>query len=149
MSGMSRRERARLATIGEILDIARGQLAGHEDVSLRGIAREMGMTAPALYRYFANVEALTRVLAGEEAIELQGQIGDAIGELYDDADLDTKLTPADEWAAAWRVLRSLAADRPAVLRMMLLHPDITEAVLATVDKHVEAWAATALTEASR
>ncbi|GAA3357002.1 hypothetical protein GCM10017744_025890 [Streptomyces antimycoticus] len=45
----SRRERLRIATIREIKDVARTLLVqeGPENVTIRAIAREMGMTAPA------------------------------------------------------------------------------------------------------
>ncbi|GEN80724.1 TetR/AcrR family transcriptional regulator [Actinotalea fermentans] len=58
----SRRDRQRAATEAEIKEVARRQLVASEgaELSLRGIAREMGMTAPALYRYFESLEALTQ-----------------------------------------------------------------------------------------
>jgi AcrR family transcriptional regulator len=67
----SRRDRVRAATLAEIKETARRLLVaqGVEGVSLRAIAREMGMTAPALYRYYANHEelqlAITDDLFGE------------------------------------------------------------------------------------
>jgi AcrR family transcriptional regulator len=63
----SRRDRLRAATIEEIIQTARQLLVkdGPEAVSLRAIAREMGMTAPGLYRYFGSHEELIRhVIAG-------------------------------------------------------------------------------------
>ncbi|HUD76992.1 MAG TPA: helix-turn-helix domain-containing protein, partial [Streptosporangiaceae bacterium] len=58
----SRRDRLRAATIEEIIATARRLLvqSGPEAVSLRAIAREMGMTAPALYRYFDSHQELLR-----------------------------------------------------------------------------------------
>lgn len=58
----SRRERVRAATAQEIIQTARRLLVEHgpEAVSLRAIAREMGMTAPALYRYFDSHEVLIK-----------------------------------------------------------------------------------------
>ena len=52
----SRRDRIRAATTGEIKQTARRILVaeGPEAVSLRAIVREMGMTAPALYRYLRS-----------------------------------------------------------------------------------------------
>jgi len=67
VSPPSRRDRLRAATIEEIIQTARRLLveSGPEAVSLRAIAREMGMTAPGLYRYFGSHEELTRhVIAG-------------------------------------------------------------------------------------
>jgi AcrR family transcriptional regulator len=47
---LPRRERIRQATVEEIKAVARAQMAaeGTAGVTLRAIAREMGMTAPAL-----------------------------------------------------------------------------------------------------
>src|SRR6266496_1856863 len=59
----SRRDRLRAATIDEIIQTARQLLVkdGPEAVSLRAIAREMGMTAPGLYRSnTASGPSLTR-----------------------------------------------------------------------------------------
>jgi AcrR family transcriptional regulator len=65
--GGTRRDRLRAATTEEIIATARRLLvaSGPEAVSLRAIAREMGMTAPGLYRYFGSHEDLIRhVIAG-------------------------------------------------------------------------------------
>ncbi len=60
----SRRSMARQATRDEILDTARQQMAtaGASALSLRAIAREMQMTAPALYRYFKDRDDLVTAL---------------------------------------------------------------------------------------
>lgn len=60
----TRRENLRLQTHQEILDTARTQIAenGASALSLRGIARRMGVSAPALYRYFSNRDALVTEL---------------------------------------------------------------------------------------
>lgn len=58
--GPSRRERMRAETIAEIKASARSQLLQHgpSGVSLRAIARDVGVTAAALYRYFDSLDAL-------------------------------------------------------------------------------------------
>jgi AcrR family transcriptional regulator len=63
----SRRDRVRAATTGEIKETARRILVaeGPEAVSLRKIAGQMGMTAPALYRYFGSREDLIRHVVGD------------------------------------------------------------------------------------
>lgn len=83
----TRRERVRAATIVEIKDIARQQMAetGAAALSLRAIAREMGMTSPALYRYFANRDALVTALI----VDAYNALADALeagrnGRLADD-----------------------------------------------------------------
>ncbi|HEY6276068.1 MAG TPA: helix-turn-helix domain-containing protein, partial [Streptosporangiaceae bacterium] len=59
---LSRRDRVRAATADEIKQTARRILMaeGPDGVSLRAIAREMGMTAPALYRYFGSHDELIK-----------------------------------------------------------------------------------------
>ena len=76
----SRRDRLRAATIEEIVQTARRILVkdGPEAVSLRAIAREMGMTAPGLYRYFGNYEELVRYLCASIFTELGNDIHEAI-----------------------------------------------------------------------
>src|SRR5690348_15931125 len=76
----SRRDRLRAATIDEIIQTARQLLVkdGPEAVSLRAIAREMGMTAPGLYRYFGSYEELVRHLCADIFTELGGDIHRAI-----------------------------------------------------------------------
>lgn len=60
MSAPSRRDRQRTATVAEIKEAARRLLVsgGPSAISLRAIARDMGMTAPAIYRYFESLDAL-------------------------------------------------------------------------------------------
>jgi AcrR family transcriptional regulator len=61
---LSRRERIHEATREEIKTIAWDQIAEHgaATLSLRAIAREMGMTAPGLYRYYKDRDALVTAL---------------------------------------------------------------------------------------
>jgi AcrR family transcriptional regulator len=58
--GESRRDRARADTLREIKETARRVLVaqGVDGLALRAVAREMGMTAPGLYRYFSSREDL-------------------------------------------------------------------------------------------
>jgi len=60
----SRRERARDATTAEIKDTARALLVtrGPDALTVRAIAREMGLTPPALYRYFGGHEELVTAM---------------------------------------------------------------------------------------
>ncbi len=61
---LTRRERIREATFEEIKFIAWQQIAeqGVPSLSLRAIARAMGMTAPALYRYYPSRDDLVTAL---------------------------------------------------------------------------------------
>jgi AcrR family transcriptional regulator len=62
-----RRDRLRTATEAEIRATARRLLVAERGQSptLRGIAREMGMTAPGLYRYYASLDDLLLALCGD------------------------------------------------------------------------------------
>ncbi|HEX6871568.1 MAG TPA: TetR/AcrR family transcriptional regulator [Micromonosporaceae bacterium] len=73
MSSPTRRERLRTATITEIKDLARRMLVdgGPAAISLRAIARDMGMTAPAIYRYFPSLDALVAELTEDLYDELR------------------------------------------------------------------------------
>lgn len=72
----SRRERLRTATVAEIKDAGRRLLnsGGPSAITLRAIARDMGMTAPAIYRYFPSLEALVKDLCTDMYGELSAAI---------------------------------------------------------------------------
>jgi AcrR family transcriptional regulator len=76
----TRRDRLRAATTEEIIQTARQLLvaSGPEAVSLRAIAREMGMTAPGLYRYFGSHTELIRHVCASIFTELNEDIRGAI-----------------------------------------------------------------------
>jgi AcrR family transcriptional regulator len=80
VQALSRRDRVRAATTQEIIQTARGLLVrqGPDAVSLRAIAREMGMTAPALYRYFDSHEELLRHVVADIFTELASHVRGAI-----------------------------------------------------------------------
>ncbi len=83
---LSRRDRVRAETTDEIKQTARKILVeqGPEAVTLRAIARAMGMTAPALYRYFGSHEDLIRHVVGDIFTEIGGDIEAAIQAVDDD-----------------------------------------------------------------
>ena len=60
----SRRQRQREATVEEVLTVASALVArdGAATLSLREIAREMGLTPSALYRYYASRDAILTAL---------------------------------------------------------------------------------------
>src|SRR6201997_413486 len=76
----SRRDRVRAATSQEIVQTARRLLVeqGVAAVSLRAIAREMGMTAPALYRYYESHEELLRHVVADIFTDLATHVKAAI-----------------------------------------------------------------------
>lgn len=77
---VSRRERYRAQTRAEAKRIALEQLAagGQEGLSLNAIAREMGMSGPALYRYFANRDELLTALIVDAYHELGATLARAV-----------------------------------------------------------------------
>jgi AcrR family transcriptional regulator len=80
VQALSRRDRVRAATTQEIIETARRLLVeqGVTAVSLRAIAREMGMTAPALYRYFGSHEELLRHVVASIFTEISDHVRTAI-----------------------------------------------------------------------
>jgi AcrR family transcriptional regulator len=93
------RERARLAAVDDIKRIARRQLAegGVGALSLREIAKEMGLVSSAVYRYVPSRDAL-----------LTGLISDAYNRLGATAEAADAAHPRDDLAGRWRALaRSL------------------------------------------
>jgi len=76
----SRRDRVRAATADEIRQTARRILVaeGPKACSLRAIASEMGMTAPALYRYFESRDDLIKHVVADIFTEIGGEIHTAI-----------------------------------------------------------------------
>jgi AcrR family transcriptional regulator len=61
------KETSRDDMIAQIKDTARSQMAarGTAGLSLRGIARELGITAPAIYNYFPTLDDLITALIGD------------------------------------------------------------------------------------
>jgi AcrR family transcriptional regulator len=103
----SRRERVREATLAEIKGIARRHLVEHGSggVSLRAIAREMGMTAPGLYRYVTGIDALLVLITADMFQELGDAVAAADASVpAEDTDLRilTSLRAFRAWAVGHR-----------------------------------------------
>jgi AcrR family transcriptional regulator len=101
------RERARAELTREIKEEARRQLAAHgaQGLSLRAVARELGMVSSALYRYFPSRDDLLTAL-----------IIDAYDALGAAAEAASAGPPASDirgrWRATCRAVRSWAAAHP-------------------------------------
>lgn len=80
MTEVTRRERMRAETELEIRRRARKLLVreGREAVTLRAIARDLGITAPALYRYYDSREDLLRQLCVDICADLAAELNRAI-----------------------------------------------------------------------
>jgi AcrR family transcriptional regulator len=104
---VTRRQRQHFATIEEIKAVARDLMAreGTASLNLRAVARQMGMTPSALYRYFPSREAILT--------ELIKEAYDAVGEAVEQA-LDA--APRDRSASAMlagvHTFRRWALDHP-------------------------------------
>lgn len=103
----SRRERVREATLTEIKGIARRHLVEHgaAGVSLRAVAREMGMTAPGLYRYVSGIDSLLVLLTADMFHELAEAVASADASVpSEDTDLRilTSLRAFRAWAIGHR-----------------------------------------------
>lgn len=107
MPAPTRRERAREATISEIKQIARAHLEaeGAAVLSLRAVARDLGMVSSAVYRYFPSRDALLTALI----VDSHGALGDVL-EAADGA------VRRDQFRARW------AAVAGAVRGWALAHP---------------------------
>ncbi len=101
----SRRDRVRAATIEEIKGTARQLLVdeGPDAVSLRAIGRAMGMTAPALYRYFGSREDLLQHVCGDMFTEIAADIHAAIGQAAQASggDMTAKMIAACQAFRGW------------------------------------------------
>ena len=101
------RERARAEITGEILAAARRQLAteGAPALSLRAIARDLGMASSAVYRYVASRdELLTRLII--DAYDSLGAAAEAAESPVARDDLDRR------WSAVCRAVRGWALANP-------------------------------------
>jgi AcrR family transcriptional regulator len=96
----SRRERARADTLREIKQTARQVLVerGVDGLALRAVAREMGMTAPALYRYFASREDLVENVVAD----LYDELCDVLEAVRDAAEPATPAVQLMEVSRAFR-----------------------------------------------
>ncbi|MGH3661142.1 MAG: TetR/AcrR family transcriptional regulator [Micromonosporaceae bacterium] len=126
MIAPTRRERLRAATVEEIKQTARRLLVaeGPAAISLRAIAREIGMTAPALYRYFPSHEALMEGLCVDLSSEL-------VTELMRARDAEPSSDPAVKLLAACLAFRTWAIDHPAEFSL----------IFASTRRHPQAGAA--------
>jgi AcrR family transcriptional regulator len=101
------RERARAELAAEIKDAARRQLAevGPAALSLRAVARELGMVSSAVYRYFPSRDDLLTALI-IDAYESIGEAGEraVVGRRGDDY--------AGRWLAVCRAVRAWALANP-------------------------------------
>lgn len=114
---MSRRERLRAEASHEIKDIALRQMAGGGPgaISLRGIAREMGMTPRAIYSYFPTRDDLITALISEIAVSI-AEATETASNAVPDTD------PGGRLMAWGQALREWALAHPEGFRLFYGHP---------------------------
>lgn len=97
------RERAREEVAGEIVAEARRQLAtaGPSNLSLRAVARELGMVSSAIYRYYKSRDELLTALIVESYESLGERAELAAG---------GPGTPRERWLATAAAIRAWALD---------------------------------------
>ncbi|HEX5333816.1 MAG TPA: TetR/AcrR family transcriptional regulator [Cellulomonas sp.] len=103
------RERARAAVMGELLASARARLGtdGPAHLSLRAVARDLGVSSSAVYRYVESRDALLTLLIVEAY--------DAVGEVAESAAAHARAggsSPAQTWLAVARGVRAWALANP-------------------------------------
>ena len=101
------RQLARERTVAEILRIGREQLAseGAAALSLRAVARELGVVSSAVYRYVASRDELLTMLV----VEAYTELGDRVDAAVDAA----PGAPFERFAALARAVRGWALAEPA------------------------------------
>lgn len=105
MAGQLRRERLRREMIDEIIGTARLLLEkdGPNAISVRAIARQLGVTGPAIYRYYPSLDALMSALSESVISELCTAVESA----------------GDQSGGMAREFRGWALDHPASFRFAL------------------------------
>ncbi|MFL6160775.1 MAG: TetR/AcrR family transcriptional regulator [Jatrophihabitantaceae bacterium] len=106
MAAATRRERLRTETTAEIKQAAWAELqdAGLQDLSLRGVARRLGMAPSALYRYFESRDELLTALI----IEAYSALGAELERRYRRASARRTATPREVFLEVARAYRKWA-----------------------------------------
>jgi AcrR family transcriptional regulator len=108
-AGVGKRQEGRDRIEAAIIEIGRRHLAteGAAGLSLRAVARELGMVSSAVYRYVANRDDLLTLLVVDAYSELADAVDRAAAEVSDGSDWRTRLL------AMARAVRRWAVDQPA------------------------------------
>jgi AcrR family transcriptional regulator len=109
----SRRERLRAGTLAEIREHGIAQIAegGPDALSLTGIAKAMGMSGPALYRYYASRDDLLEAIVAEGWEDIADTLTKA-------ATRNQSATPEERLRAALNETRRWALRKPHLYRLV-------------------------------
>ena len=102
----TRRERLRAQTLAEIKQHAMGQIAsdGVESLSLNAVARAMGMSGPALYRYYGSRDELLAALVADGWNDLADALEAALNQAR-------RRSPEARFRSVWEAYRYWAPVR--------------------------------------
>lgn len=117
MTQAVRRERNRVDTDLSIRTVARTLLVsrGRQGVTLRAIAREMGITAPALYRYYDSFEDLIRHVCTDICADLATELTAGLTAVPDE-------DPPGQVFAVCRGFRAWAVRHPQEFSLVFATP---------------------------
>ncbi|MFD6894188.1 TetR/AcrR family transcriptional regulator [Rhodococcus sp. NPDC060086] len=109
------RAQARTRTMAEILRIGRDHLAteGAAALSLRAVARDLGVVSSAIYRYVASRDELLTLLV----VDAYDELGDAV-----DAAVAAADDPVERFRALGRAVREWALREPARYALLFGSP---------------------------
>jgi AcrR family transcriptional regulator len=109
------RTRARAQTLSDITRIGREHLAadGAAALSLRAVARDLGVVSSAVYRYVSSRDELLTLLV----VDAYSELGDEVDAAVDSAD-----GPADKFRALSRAVRRWGLREPARYALLFGSP---------------------------
>jgi AcrR family transcriptional regulator len=113
---MGKRQETRDRIEGQIIELGRRHLVteGAAGLSLRAIARDLGMVSSAVYRYVASRDELLTLLL----VDAYSELADAVDSARDAADAPWR----DQLLAIARAVRRWAVDQPARWALMYGSP---------------------------
>jgi AcrR family transcriptional regulator len=117
MPAASIRARVRAEMVSEIKDIARRRLETEgANLSLRAVARDMGMASSAIYRYFASRDELLTALI----LDAYNALGESVESA--DAAVTNRGQLRPRWRAATGTVRDWALAKPAEYALLYGSP---------------------------
>jgi AcrR family transcriptional regulator len=111
---LTRRERLRAETLSEITELAMAQIAdgGPAALSLNAIAKQMRMSGPAIYRYFASRDELLKQLV----VDAYGDVAETLGQALEQA---RRRRPDARFRSVVNAYRGWALAQPGHYRLLL------------------------------
>ncbi|MFD1147265.1 TetR/AcrR family transcriptional regulator [Saccharothrix hoggarensis] len=116
------RERVRLTATKDIVLAARRRVAvdGVEGLTIRAVSRDLGMSSPALYRYFRSVDDLTDAIVLDVLDEMTALLNGVVAATAHE-------DPARQIVLASRALRRWALDHAFEFQLTMVTPPTAEA----------------------